>query len=535
MRKITLILTFLFISTASFAQVQDLQKVRIDSWSGGMVSNATSNTLQLNQAASMVNVRLDRKGLLVKRRGQALFNLDVSNTAFVGLGRFDPDRTTSYLIAASGVDVIRSESSSSNWTRANPDNPLTSGQNTEFVQANDLLFTLNGFDGTAWYNGSLWTDAGSYPSSPPTARTGAWLRNYLFLAGATTETDWIYFSNNLEPTVFDASDILKVNTGDGQAIQRVLPFRLNELIVYKERSVFVLDITGSTPLTDWTLQPISTTVGAIAQRAVVSLGNDQWFLSSEPVAVRSLVRTTFDKILVEKISEPIQDIFDRTGALQLNITHVNKAAAILFDDKYILAIPTGTSTVNNTVLVYSFFNKAWYIITGWFPSDWVEFDNRLFYTDANDGRVIEVFTGTTGDFEKGPNFIDSASVPSVGIDFTWISPSLDFDSPENFKQIDSIEIQAQPTGNYNANVFYNCDNKGFNKIGGVNLSGGGLQLPFTLPGQLTNNGISRKTFQLSNIGECKEFQVMVQNQASSETVGLERVTVFGRVKPWRRQ
>ncbi|HEY9874584.1 MAG TPA: hypothetical protein V6D12_14185 [Candidatus Obscuribacterales bacterium] len=528
-------LTLAALSATNALSQEALLKVRINDFSGGMVSNSLADVIAPNQGASMVNVELNRPGRLSKRKGQALFARDVGSTPFVGIGRFDPDRTTSYLVAASGTRVVRALSSSADWTVANPSNALTAGQNTEFVQANDLLFILNGFDSTAWYSGSHWSTAGAYPTSPPTARTGAWLRNYLFLAGATTETDWVYFSNNLDPDTFSSGDIIKINTGDGQSIQKVVPFRLNELIIYKERSVFVLDITGSTPLSDWTVQPVSTVVGTIAPRSVVSLGNDQWFLSSEPIAIRSLVRSEFDKILLNLVSGPIQDVFDGTGILTINKTHISKAAATLFNNKYFLAVPTGTSTVNNTVFVYDFITNGWYRIDGWFPADWVVFDNRLFYIDANDGRVIECFSGTAGDWPQGPGTIDSASTPSVGIAFNYITKNIDFDYPENFKQLDSLEVEFDATGDYNAEVFVNLDSDGWQRVGTVNLAGNSLTLPVTLPATLGNGGLARKTFQLTQYGEFKKMQVMVQQWASSTNVTLQRITIFSRLKPWRRE
>jgi len=537
MRKYLFILLSFFLITPCYAQ-QGMRQVRISDFSGGMNSYSLSDVLEPNQAASMVNVVINRPGRITKRKGQALFNLDVGSTAFVGIGRFDPDATTSYLVAASGTDVIRSLSSSTSWTVANPASPLTTEKNTEFVQADDLLFVLNGFDATAWYTGSKWEESFVYPSSPPTASTGAWLRNYLFLAGATDENDWVYFSNNLEPTVFDATDIIKINTGDGQKVQHMEPYRLNELIIYKERSVFVLDISGDSPFSltaPWTVQPISTVIGTDAPRSVVSLGNDQWFLSSEPIAIRSLNRTEFDKILVNMVSAPIQDVFDQTGLVKLNVTKVDKSAAILFDNKYIIAIPTGTSLVNNTVFVHDFITSSWYRIDGWFPSDWIEFDNRLFYIDANDGRVIECFSGTIGDWEEGPNFINSGSDPTVGIQFEYVSRSIDFDLPENFKTPEALEVELAATGNYNAGVYINRDLKGWVKVGTVNLAGTATTLPTTLPSPLNEEGFSRKTFHIQDQGEFKKIQVRVNQLASNQSVQLNRGTIFARPKPWRRE
>ena len=535
MKKLIITLTIILLATGAIAQ-QGLQQLRINDFSKGMNSFDRSDLIEPSQGASMVNVVINRFGRLTKRKGQNLFNADVGSTAFRGLGRFDPDRTTSYMVAASGTDVIASLSNETTWRFLNAASQLTAGKDTEFVQANDLLFVLNGFDNTSFWTGSTFQTADVYPSSPPSATTGAWLRNYLFLGGATTETDWVYFSNNLDPLTFDASDIIKINTGDGQAIQRLIPYRLNELIVYKERSIFVLDIEGAT-LSGWTVQPISKVIGTPAPRSVVSLGNDQWFLSSEPVAIRSLQRTEFDKILVDIVSKPIQDIFEGTNTFgfSLNKTHMSKACAILFDNKYIIAIPTGTSTVNNTVLVFDFLTGGWYIIKGWYPSSWIEFNNRLFYTDANDGSVLEVFTGTIGDYAEGPETRTYGSEPTIGIEFVYVTKSLDFDKPENFKILDALEVQFEPTGNYSVETLINYDNDGWDLVGDTNLAGNSLTLSVTLPSALANGGVARETFHTQKYNEFRAMQAMIRNRASQQTVELHRMTLFSDPQSWRRE
>ncbi len=535
MKKLLTIICLLALATNSYAQ-ENLQKIRINRFEGGQVSNSLADILEPNQGASLVNVVLDKIGVVSKRKGQELFVKDVGNTFLRGIGRFDPDAATSYLVAASGTNVIRAISSAKVWTLASPSTAnLTAGQDTEFIQANDLLFILNGYNNTSWYDGATFTGGGSYPSSPPVARTGAWLRNYLFLAGGTSEPDWVYFSNNLEPTKYDASDIIKINTGDGQAIKHIAPFRLNELIIYKERSIFVLDITGVYDDGDWTVQPISTVIGTPAPRSVVSLGNDQWFLSSDPIAIRSLVRSSFDKVLVDMVSQPIQDIFDGSGDLVINPTYIDKAAAVLFDNKYILAIPTGTSTVNNTIVAYDFTVKGWYLITGWYPSGWVVFDKRLFLIDANDGRVVECFTGTTGDYEAGPGFIDSASVPSVGINFQYITRNIDFENPENYKILDALEVTFGSSGDYDATVYLSLDDSDWANLGTVNLAGDSRVLPAGLPVALSTAGTAASTFQTQKYGEWKKMSIRIENKASQETVNLYRISPFAVIKKWRRE
>ena len=540
MRKIFYIaLCFTLVASAAFGQA-DFSKVRINDYSGGMVTNALSDILSLNQMTMASNAIINKRGIISKRKGQSLFASDTNSTPFTGLSRFDPDPATSYMVAASGASIIYAINSASSWTTVNSASPFSITSSTEFIQANDLLFVMNGRDYTAWWDGQQFIQGNGWGNaSPPTAVTAAWVANYMFMAGNPGAEDTIYISTNLEPTVFEADELLRINTGDGQIIKRLEPFRQNEIIVYKQRSIFLLDITGRPPsvcTTDcWTTQAINNGLGTIAPRSVVNLGNDQWFLSSEPIRLRSLARTSLDKILIDSVSTPIDDIFDGTGDVQVNRSQVSKAAAILFDNKYFLAIPTDDSTVNNYVEVYDFITKGWSVITGWFPSDWIIFDNRLFYTDANIGRVIEVFTANYADFAASQVSITRQTNPGAPISFQYISKNLDFDNPENFKVPDALELEFAPTGDYTATVYINLDDSGWLEVGTVNLEGETITLPATLPFSSNESGIVRKTFQLQKYGEFKKMRIRVDQNGLNQQVRLQRASLIGRVRPWRRE
>ncbi len=534
MRRLFLgILLSLALLVNVFAQ-DELQKVRINLFDGGQNSFDLPSIISPNQGVLYENTVLNKKGQLFKRKGQRLFASDVSNTAFTGVGTFYPDPNTSYILAASDVSIIRGDTEELYWTTINSASPLTAGKNTEFLQANDLCFILNGYNTTVNYNGSIWDPGSTSTASPPVGTTAAWLRNYFFVAGNPTHSDWIYFSNNLEPKLFTPTDVIKVNTGDGQKIIRLEPFKLNELVIYKQKSIFILDITGSTPLTDWTVQPITKSIGCAALRSVVNLGNDHWFLSSEPFAVRSLTRTSYDKLLVDMVSQPIQDIFDGTGTTTINKNQIDKACAVLFDNKFILAIPTGTSTYNNLVVIYDFFTKSWYEITGWYPAGWVVFNNNLYYIDATDGRVLQCFYGISGDVASGP-IVTSASEPTVAIKFEYISKDIDFDNPENFKALDALEVEFEAVGSYNAEVYINIDNRGWQDIGSISLAGVTPTLPVDLPIVLVSENLARKTFQLQKYGEFKKIRVRVVQNGLGQECNLHSFTLFAKIRPWRRE
>lgn len=517
-----------------FAQ-DELSKVRINLFDGGQNSYDFPNIINANQGVLVQNASINRKGQLSKRKGQELFESDLSNTAWTGLGIFNPDPNTQYILAASGTSVIRSDTTPASWSIVSSDYSLTPSKNTEFMQANDLFFVLNGTDNTAAYNGTEWDPGSSSTASPPIATTAAWLRNYAFYAGNPTYPDWVYFSNNLNPRLLTVTDLFKVNTGDGQKIVRLESFKLNELIIYKQKSIYTLDITGATPLTNWTLQPVSTAIGCAALRSVVNLGNDHWFLSSEPFAVRSLLRTSFDKLMIDMVSQPIQDIFDGTGTRVINKTVINKACAIFFDNKYILAIPTGTFTYNDFVVVYDFIAKAWYTIDGWYPAAWIVFNNNLYYIDATDGRALKCFGSYYSDVASGPRVTTYQETPATPITFDYRSKNIDFDNPENYKMPDALEVEFGSTGDYTASVYIEIDDRGWQSVGTVNLQSTSPTLPADLPIVLSSDGIVKNTFQIQKFNEFKKIKVRVVQAGAEQQCQLRGYTLFSTVKKWRRE
>lgn len=521
------------------SQIDSFLKVGIVDYSGGEVSKPYADKININQGALIANAIINVPGQLISRQGQAIFNVDTNSAAFQGIGRFDPDQNTSYLMAASAPSVIRSTATDTKWTVVNAGHNITVGVPTNFIQANSNLFVFNGTDATAWYDGSTYTVSSGWPGQAPSAKSAAWLNNYLFMSGNTTNPDWVFVSQNLAPTSFPSTTVMKINTGDGQPVTQLQPYRTGDLVVYKSRSIFDINITGSgdttcipQPICQWSVSPIVTDVGTPAPRSVVSLGNDQWFLSSPPYAIRSLTRSQFDKTFINMMSQPIQDIFDGTSLTQpiLNTLQVSKAAGVYFDNKYIIAIATGSSSVNNFVCVYDFITQSWATITGWYPAAWQVFNNNLYYIDANDGRVVQCFTGNTGDIGT----VHPASLPTVGINFDYISKILDFDQQDNYKSMDSLGLEFQPSGNYNATINLNFDNSGWQLGGTIALTANAPTLPLILPFTLSSPGITYKTIQLTKFGRFRKVQIEVTINGVSQQVTLQKITIFARLQPWNR-
>jgi hypothetical protein len=106
------------------------------------------------------------------------------------------------------------------------------------------------------------------------------------------------------------------------------------------------------------------------------------------------------------LSQPIQDQF-----ADVNYAHADKAVGVVFDNKYYLAVSTGSSTTNNKVFVYDILNTAWTSVdsfpAGFHIDDFVTIlhgsspqKRRLFAVSDKGWHLIEEsttdITGTVG-------------------------------------------------------------------------------------------------------------------------------------------
>ena len=768
---IVLILAILSVATIAHSQIVNFLKVRVVDYSGGQVSKNYPDQLTNNQSPLIQNFEINTKGQLTTRLGQTLFNSETATTStpttgFGGVGTYyyqNGSTEVPYMIAASAPQVISSLSNSNSWTKINGSNNITSGKTVEFVQANNLIFMIDGSNNTAWWNGTTWTVSnpiflsgsiqfdvattstygtgsgvltgtisfstsnneeievlsivstgastssitgvgtwternsgtsgsnfysiwtspfptaqtttsltvnfsspgatayvmnasayyaqgyanipaydssnistgltgttlvGSYtsqnqytntvgvlmgtatasnpvvtagagftlgtttnntsaslnvstelqnvivastntlssipftsnssftngavlsvgfigtypgPTSPPTVTTGAFTAGYLFLGGNPATPQYLYVSGNNTPTIFAGNQIVNISVGDGQPIEKIQPYRTGDEIIYKSRSIYDLNIVsnGNTtcnpqPICTWTLTPLTQDTGTYSPRSVVSLGNDQWFLSGPPYGVRSVIRSQFDKTFVNLISQPIQDIFDGTNqnGQTLNTNQVQLAAGVYYNNKYILAIPIGNSSVNNLVVIYDFISQSWYEITGWYPAEWVIYNNNLYYIDANDGRVVQCFTGNIGDIGT---VVPATSMPTVAIDSVYETKVFDFDDPEDPKTVDNILTEFGPTGNYNATLSLNLDGSGWQSAASVGLEGKAITLPVNLPFTLASAGISYDVNQLTSYGKFWKIQVKLELDALNETMDLQKISIYATKLPWERE
>ena len=109
------------------------------------------------------------------------------------------------------------------------------------------------------------------------------------------------------------------------------------------------------------------------------------------------------------LSESIQATIDR-----INPLNAHKAQAVYFDNRYYISIPTGTSTNNNTLLIYNFLNKAWESQDTYSNNDF--FIDKLIVAGTGDKRGVYAVNSLGGVHRLEASSLDTqdSTITTIG-------------------------------------------------------------------------------------------------------------------------
>jgi len=183
---------------------------------------------------------------------------------------------------------------------------------------------------------------------------------YRFSVSASDDTyvdrkiyDEILLSDILDTDTYDQIfGQFRFNAGKADFNVGMLSFSDDKLIVFNRNSIHLVD--GSENLSIATVKLLTEEVGLVAKDSIVQVGNQILFLSDNGVYGLNFLDLYNLRGNEQPLSESIQKTINT-----INKEHSSKASAVYFDNKYYIAVPTGDSQVNNTLLVYSFLNKSW--------------------------------------------------------------------------------------------------------------------------------------------------------------------------------
>lgn len=446
----------------------------------------------------------------------------------LGLTTYAVGTTYNKPIRAIDTKIQELNSNTLTWDNITGLTALTADLTTNFIQGLDRLFILNGTDNVFSIDSSLTvTDEGNANTDFPKTTFAEWTaNNRMFASGSPTQSlrDIVYFSDALDPQTWNrTTNLFKVQSGGGGKVTWLKMFKEFELIIYKDDSIFVLNMEGATPLTDWTLKPLSVVVGCPAGRTVCDIGNDQIYLAND--GVRLLSRTTFDKLRVGVISDPIRDIID-----QINTDSIHNSVGFFENGLYLLGVPVGTSTIPNRWMIWDSFsaartgdpNGSWTTIPTdvWNMSCMTSFgfgDNTKTIIGGDARSLSLCYKVLSGNTDNG-----AAVVQNI------YSREMDFGEPFTRKIFDPARFTCETGSDANYNYAIQVDGGGFSSIASTGTLSSALVTPFTTPDTTGGANANNSSFRTKFVGKGSLAQVSITNSVYNKRPTFIEYELFAR-------
>ena len=259
----------------------------------------------------------------------------------------------------------------------------------------------------------------------------------IFGAGDFHNPDRLYFSTagvngpDLEDWTAPISEgeanqhggFIDVPTWDGGRIIG-LKTVFNDLLIFKNKQIFKLFATYPG---NYQIVPLFSSSGAISDKSIVVTPNGCYFAASDGIY-------RYDGTNVTNISNKVRKTYE-----SLNLAYMGNSTAIFYDNKYFLAVPKGTSTVNNFVIVYDTLRYIFTFMDGIIVKQFLVCRNKLFFL-SNTAYVHELFTDVSASYDEVVNM-------------KWESAGTDLGA----KNVDKIIEYIYFTGSGNGDVKITVD------------------------------------------------------------------------------
>ena len=267
--------------------------------------------------------------------------------------------------------------------------------------------------------------------------------------------DEIIFSQILDSDTYDYMyGQFRLNAGTSDFVVGLHSFSEDKLVVFNRNSIHL--ISNSLKLKDAISTLITDEVGCLAKKTIVQVANNLIFLSDNGV-----------------YGVDFQDLYNLRGrdlplsaTIEATVEDINKdyaenAVAVYFDNRYFIALPTGSSTTNNKLLIYNFINKNWESVDSINDSAW-DFthlavagkgEDRGVYAMNRTGGVHKIEGGTGGNdvyvVQVGSDS-ESSAVQSSAVTRMYTLKSIDRKKWNNFEL--HIESESGLASNGNLSV-----------------------------------------------------------------------------------
>jgi hypothetical protein len=502
------------------------------SFVGGVNNISSTKLLAENQGSEFINVDIDRIGNAVTRRGTASVSATAvpeGSATIQGMIYFDTGAYNQIVIAKNRKILwYDGNVGSGSWTRESSSYLTNASDDTvRFAQLSDKLYFCDGVSPIKSYNG---VSVSSIPSNAnaPTGVSFLCSHTNRMFAIRSSEPDTIYVSDLLSvegSSAWSSVDSFRVG-GDGEPITGIASWTGYRLVVFKNNSTFVIttDPTQSN-IANWSIEIVSSEIGCVAQNTISQIGANLYWLAQDGVRSMQRILQGTD----QEISEPLSKIIDST-IQEINKTYISKASAIYYKNRYILSVPTGSSTTNDISIVYNTVHKAW-------SGKWTNFGSSQFCLYTNPPSNCLVLATPNGSVLQWREWVkDSNEIASdyqdsgANVRTSLTTREFTFGEIMSYKSLNNIEVQFYASTAYvsislldekgdSVTAFSNIDSSAFS--GGL----GALLLPFTINANavLRNQKSKRRARSLLGNQPVRGVQVLIES--SSGKLNIQSVVV----------
>ena len=339
-------------------------------------------------------------------------------------------------------------------------------------------------------------------------------------------------------TIFPTANAFKVGLGD--PITGLASWVGFNVVVFCKNSCYVID-TNPVPATasptvpaasTFKIRTISTSSGCLSHGSIAQVGEDLFYLSR--TGVRSIRRTMEENMIASDVgilSYPIQNVID-----EINWAQAEKATGIFWRGRYFLSVPTGSSTKNDTTIVYNTNTQSWMgvwrgIVTvdssTSLPSSTI---NPVDYavTQFSGGKPFLISLDKVGnplqyrDFVEEINLVDTDyqdKLTTTFADTGWEATTRAFTFGEQMtsKDAEFAEFEFDHSDAI-IDIGVLLDNEEKKNLADELVTGTGeLRLSFTLPSTLGSGAVTRFRYSMTHYPEFRELQFNFKQSAQAGT------------------
>ena len=248
----------------------------------------------------------------------------------------------------------------------------------------------------------------------------------LWIAGNEENPDRVYFSTagvngaDIEDFTIPVADEVEANmhggfidvrTYDGSKIIGMKTI-FNSVVIFKEKSAH--KVYGSSP-SNYQMVDLFSCNGAIADKSIVVGNNGAYFLNRDGIYYYDGTNTT---IISHKVKNTLA---------KMNLNYAKNAVGIFTNNKYYLAIPTGSSTENNTLIEFDVSNGCFMVYDIGNVSNFLDYNYEVLYAEGS--KIYKLF--------------NNVGTPKT---LYWETPMMDLGAKNARKMSNYIYFRAKGNG-----------------------------------------------------------------------------------------